>query len=146
MGAKETSGRTAFELAAIHGHHQLVGKKQEKLWRSSSIPPRPDLHVVTARDVSMWPRPRRVHWSDVNQKRLRTNAAHGNWTQVRALLDAGADPDAEDEFGRTAADLAEAKGHMDIVSELKDAERHPELPFGVPSQHAYYSSTPEYRT
>ena len=84
MGAKETTGRTAFELAAIHGHHQLVGKKQEKLWRSSSIPPRPDLHVVTARDVSMWPRPRRVHWSDVNQKRLRTNAAHGNWTQVRA--------------------------------------------------------------
>ena len=120
LNQKELSGRTAFELAALHGHHKLVGSQHAELWNVQKLgvnefPPRPDLHNITARNVAIHPRPGRVHWTDVNQKRLRTYAMHGDLMRVRACLAAGADPDAEDEKGMTAGALAAEKGHNDIV-------------------------------
>ena len=128
LAMREVSGRTAYELAAIHGHHQLVSTKQEKLWETAWMPPRPDLQVVTARYISMRPRPGRVHWTDVNQKRLRTSAKVGDANSVRDLLDAGADPDLKDEFGRTATDFAAEYGHKDVIEELREADRDRHVP------------------
>ena len=41
MAAREVSGRTAFEFAAMHGHHELMGQRTAGLWKSSTMPPRP---------------------------------------------------------------------------------------------------------
>ena len=85
MAAREVSGKTAFELAAMHGQHELVGKSQQGVWKGAAMPPRPDLHCVSARDIAMPPRPGRVHWSDVNQRRLRLAAKRGDLKRVHGL-------------------------------------------------------------
>ena len=123
MAAKELTGRTAFELAAMHGQHHLMQKRE--LWEAAGqMPPRPNLHVISAKEIyGLAPEPGRVHWSDVNQKRLRLAAQRGELSTVRQLLKCGADPDAEDELGRSAADLAAARGHVVVVEELKEAPR-----------------------
>jgi hypothetical protein len=121
----ELGGFSAFDLAALHGQHHLVAPKQAELWQTASFPPRRELHHVSARELPFKPKPGRVHWSDVNQKRLRTAARAGDLQSVQALLSAGADPDARDEHGRTAADRALERGHKHIVEELRNADREP---------------------
>ena len=117
MRAVSLDGKTALEVAAEHGHHHLTSDKI--LWPRL----RPDmLSAVSARDIQVAPRPGRVHWNDVAQKRLRLCAAHGDLDGVRALLDAGVDVLAEDENGHTAAQLAESRGYSAIVNALEEAE------------------------
>ena len=114
--AKTLAGQTAYELAAIHGHNHLVSLPG--LWAEH----RPDLtRPVTAFGIGLHPRPGRVHWTDVNQKRLRTCAQFGDLEGVEFLLKAGCDPTAEDEHGRDAMALAEEKGYDSIVKVLMDA-------------------------
>ena len=37
LNQKELSGRTAFELAALHGHHKLVGSQHAELWNVQKL-------------------------------------------------------------------------------------------------------------
>ena len=57
---------------------------------------------------------------ELNKKLIYTSA-RGNTEQVRELLDAGADIDIQDKFGRTALMLSAAYGRADTVKLLLDA-------------------------
>jgi ankyrin repeat protein len=52
---------------------------------------------------------------------LHSAAANGDAELVRFLLDAGADPDARQDEGKSAADVAAEKGHAEIAGLLRDA-------------------------
>ena len=121
LDARTQNGMTAFEIAAQYGHHHLVSKPA--LWDMAPEKGkyRPDLHVVSAFGISLHPRPGRVHWTDVNQKRLRVSAMLGDAASVKALLKAGADPTAKDERGRAASQLAEQMGFLDLADDLNHA-------------------------
>ncbi len=63
-----------------------------------------------------------VYWLD---ERLFIAAASGNTVQVKALLSAGASPDANWEDGTTALRAARSNGHKEIVSILEKAGARP---------------------
>ncbi len=58
-------------------------------------------------------------------ERLFIAAAQGNTARVKALISAGASPDAHWEDGTTALRAARSNGHEDIVTILEEAGAHP---------------------
>ena len=51
---------------------------------------------------------------------LHAAGQHGDIELVELLLSAGADPTALNDDGATAADLAEAAGHVDVARRLRE--------------------------
>ncbi|KXZ41102.1 hypothetical protein GPECTOR_794g17 [Gonium pectorale] len=90
-------------------------------------------HTAVVKELLLWPRRRQAAADDFIEKRdkegltpLFRTAQYGYVEAVAALLQAGANKDAEDKDGATPLYVAAEKGHVEVVAALLQARANKE--------------------
>lgn len=128
VNATDEEGRTALQLAAFDGHHEVVKllldrganadhadvKGRTALMFASTGPHLDAVNLLIAAGADV-----NAVDSDEQFTALMFAAAEGQMEVVEALLRAGADPNRQDIDNDTATDFAAQNGHAEIVSLLQ---------------------------